>query len=308
MDHSSEGNSGNSNKEAAKRPAHDSTDPPSRRLKQPPSAEGVARIQQQPPPQQAWSGDYPYPSSSAAAAAGQPPLPQEALAYQQPNEYYATAGGYPPAATVAVAPQLLHPPQSAHFLQPKQGRLPADRPLMKLSVSLIDTYKSINTIYYEERDARMKKVAREKGKGPVNNGWDDENYDYVVTPGEMFFDRYKIKERIGKGSFGQVVRAEDTETKTEVAIKIIKSKKPFALQAKTEIELLTHLLEKDPDDQHNIGKFIQKMHACLRLRGIEGMVVWWPCPEMNTASNDLTHTCSATVDPLCIPWSSMSGV
>ena len=46
------------------------------------------------------------------------------------------------------------------------------------------------------------------------------------------------RQRIGKGSFGQVVRAFDTEKREEVAIKIIKSKKPFYRQAKTEIELL----------------------------------------------------------------------
>jgi dual specificity tyrosine-phosphorylation-regulated kinase 1 len=135
--------------------------------------------------------------------------------------------------------------------------------LIKLSVSLIDTYKSINTAYYEDRDARRAARAKEKkasaqdqvqgAGGTNNNGWDDENYDYIVTQGEMFYNRYKIKERIGKGSFGQVVRAEDTEAHCEVAIKIIKSKKPFLMQAKTEIELLTHLWEKDPDDQHNIG-------------------------------------------------------
>lgn len=149
--------------------------------------------------------------------------------------------------------------------QPIVGRRPADRPLIKLSVSLIDTYKHINTIYYEERDARRAQRAKEKkqqqqqGTTPAgatanNHGWDDENYDYIITPGEIFYGRYKIMERIGKGSFGQVVRAEDIETKREVAIKIIKSKKPFLLQAKTEIELLTVLFEKDPDDQHNLGK------------------------------------------------------
>ena len=154
------------------------------------------------------------------------------------------------------APYQMPPPHA--FLQPKVGRLPADRPLMKLSVSLIDTYKHINTVYYEERDARRAARAKEKGKagGTNNNGWDDENYDYIVTQGELFYGRYRIRERIGKGSFGQVVRAEDIESKREVAIKIIKSKKPFLLQAKTEIELLTHLWEKDPDDQHNVGKFV----------------------------------------------------
>lgn len=202
------------------------------------------------------------------------------------------------------------------YIQPKIGRSPSDRPVIKLSVSLIDTYKNINTVYYEDRDARRATRAREKqmaaataaqaaavaaagqsgsnlgfaelaaigqaglgqpnvgttagisqvpvgAGGPNNNGWDDENYDYIVTSGELFYGRYKIRERIGKGSFGQVVRAEDIETKREVAIKIIKSKKPFLLQAKTEIELLTHLWEKDPEDQNNIGTSTTKRNKVL---------------------------------------------
>ena len=152
------------------------------------------------------------------------------------------------------------PPGQQSYIQPRAGRLPSDRPLIKLSVSLIDTYKHINTVYYEERDARRKSKEKSKGSGANNNGWDDENYDYIITPGELFYGRYRIKERIGKGSFGQVVRAEDIESKREVAIKIIKSKKPFLMQAKTEIELLTHLWEKDQDDQHNIGTLIGWEH------------------------------------------------
>ena len=43
------------------------------------------------------------------------------------------------------------------------------------------------------------------------------------------------------GSFGQVVRGYDRVSDSEVAIKIIKSRKPFMLQAKTEVELLEML-------------------------------------------------------------------
>jgi hypothetical protein len=159
---------------------------------------------------------------------------------------------------MGIPPMMDHPLPIHHhsYVQPTVGRLPSDRPLVKLSVSLIDTYKHINKVYYEEREARRAARAAQKvqkASGLNNNGWDDENYDYIVNSGEMFFGRYVIKERIGKGSFGQVVRAVDTETNKDVAIKIIKSKKPFLMQAKTEIELLRQLCEKDIDDQHNIG-------------------------------------------------------
>lgn len=56
-----------------------------------------------------------------------------------------------------------------------------------------------------------------------------------------------------QGSFGQVVVAYDRLADTEVAVKIIKSRKPFMVQAQTELELLLKLQAKDPDDKHNVG-------------------------------------------------------
>lgn len=81
-----------------------------------------------------------------------------------------------------------------------------DRPIVKLSVSLIDTYKNINRVYYEDKKARTKakslqsSVAKKTGslKGVHNNGWDDENYDYIINEGGLILDRYEIKAKIGK--------------------------------------------------------------------------------------------------------------
>ncbi|KAL7549538.1 hypothetical protein ACHAWF_012804 [Thalassiosira exigua] len=131
-------------------------------------------------------------------------------------------------------------------------------------------------VYYEEREARRAARAAQRtaqqaaasGPGPQNNGWDDENYDYILTPNELVHDgRYRLQRRIGKGSFGQVVKAVDVQTQREVAIKIIKSRRPFLLQARTEIGLLTHLNENDPQDQHNVVRllttFVHRNHQCL---------------------------------------------
>lgn len=236
-------------------------------------------LQQQ---QQAYGGAYPQQPQYGTIPALQ--QQQNVLSYQQQAALQGYGGIYPTIDQMAAGrPSQPMLPQGGHsypqqqpqgpYLQPKVGRLPADRPLVKLSVSLIDTYKDINTLYYEERDARRAARAKEKakkasqqtpsvpGQGANNNGWDDENYDYIINPGELFYGRYKIKERIGKGSFGQVVRAEDTEQNCDVAIKIIKSKKPFLMQAKTEIELLTHLNDKDGGDQYNVGKYAQSEKA-----------------------------------------------
>uniref|UniRef100_A0A1A9X4N5 dual-specificity kinase n=1 Tax=Glossina brevipalpis TaxID=37001 RepID=A0A1A9X4N5_9MUSC len=71
-----------------------------------------------------------------------------------------------------------------------------------------------------------------------NDGYDDDNHDYIIKRGEKFLDRYEIDSLIGKGSFGQVVKAYDNEENCFVAIKIIKNKKPFLNQAQIEVKLL----------------------------------------------------------------------
>ena len=43
-----------------------------------------------------------------------------------------------------------------------------------------------------------------KERKVYNDGYDDDNYDYIVKNGEKWLDRYEIDSLIGKGSFGQV--------------------------------------------------------------------------------------------------------
>ena len=43
-----------------------------------------------------------------------------------------------------------------------------------------------------------------KDKIQYNDGFDDENYDYIIRRGERWLDKYEIDTLIGKGSFGQV--------------------------------------------------------------------------------------------------------
>ena len=77
-----------------------------------------------------------------------------------------------------------------------------------------------------------------------SSGYDDQNYDYILHDDEIFNERYIIKHRVGKGSFGQVVCAYDQDLRCEVAIKIIKSRRPFLVQAQTEIEILSLMTNK----------------------------------------------------------------
>jgi dual specificity tyrosine-phosphorylation-regulated kinase 2/3/4 len=66
-------------------------------------------------------------------------------------------------------------------------------------------------------------------------GYDDDNGDYKIVPGDHVNYRYEILKILGTGSFGQVVEAIDHKTGSHVAIKIIKNKSRFHKQAQVEL-------------------------------------------------------------------------
>jgi hypothetical protein len=97
--------------------------------------------------------------------------------------------------------------------------------------------------------------------------WDDEKGDYIIRAGEVWDDRYEIGSILGKGSFGQVVEAYDRVRRTNIAIKIVKSRPAFYNQARVELRILRLLQQKDPYDQffivRMIGHFVWREHLCI---------------------------------------------
>ncbi|KAL0894410.1 hypothetical protein ABMA27_013026, partial [Loxostege sticticalis] len=106
-----------------------------------------------------------------------------------------------------------------------------------------------------------------KSNLPNNCGFDDENGSYNKQIHDHIAYRYEILEVIGKGSFGQVIRALDHRTGNQVAIKIIRNKKRFHHQALVEVRVLDHLRLKDKDQSHNVihmlDYFYFRNHLCI---------------------------------------------
>lgn len=86
-----------------------------------------------------------------------------------------------------------------------------------------------------------------------------------MVSGERWNDRYEIESLIGKGSFGQVVKAYDLHNKEWVAIKIIKNKKAFHQQALVEKRLLELLNRHDPEGKYYVGEWVWSMGGARLL-------------------------------------------
>lgn len=103
--------------------------------------------------------------------------------------------------------------------------------------------------------------------GASNNGYDDENGSYLHTPHDHIIYRYEVLKVIGKGSFGQVVKAYDHKLHAHVALKMVRNEKRFHRQAQEEIRILEHLKKQDKDNTMNIihmyENFTFRNHICI---------------------------------------------
>ncbi|XP_053694501.1 dual specificity tyrosine-phosphorylation-regulated kinase 2 isoform X2 [Sabethes cyaneus] len=101
----------------------------------------------------------------------------------------------------------------------------------------------------------------------LNSGYDDDNGSYNKVIHDHICYRYEILEVIGKGSFGQVIRALDHKTHQHVAVKIIRNKKRFHHQALVEVRILDELRKKDSDGSYNVihmlDYFYFRNHLCI---------------------------------------------
>nr|XP_045620528.1 dual specificity tyrosine-phosphorylation-regulated kinase 2-like [Procambarus clarkii] len=100
-----------------------------------------------------------------------------------------------------------------------------------------------------------------------NFGYDDHQGSYAHIPHDHIQYRYEVLKIIGKGSFGQVVKAYDHKSHLHVALKIVRNEKRFHRQAQEEIRILEHLRKQDKDNTMNIihmfDNFNFRSHTCI---------------------------------------------
>ena len=98
--------------------------------------------------------------------------------------------------------------------------------------------------------------------------YDDKDGFYYEREKDQISYRYEICCRIGKGSFGIVVRCYDHQLNEFIACKILRRKKRFQKQALVEISILNHLnsLKTNPNKSFIVQMkdyFIFRSHICI---------------------------------------------
>lgn len=124
-------------------------------------------------------------------------------------------------------------------------------------------------IYFIGANAKKRPGIISSGNQAVssNFGYDDHQGSYAHIPHDHIQYRYEVLKIIGKGSFGQVVKAYDHKSHLHVALKIVRNEKRFHRQAQEEIRILEHLRKQDKDNTMNIihmfDHFTFRSHTCI---------------------------------------------
>ena len=134
----------------------------------------------------------------------------------------------------------------------------------KLSAFEHQEIQNYNHIYFVGQHAKK----RQSVPGGANNsGYDDESGSYQVVAHDHVAYRYEILKVLGKGSFGQVLKAFDHKTQQHVALKMVRNEKRFHKQAVEEIRILEHLRKQDREGSHNIVHLLEhfnfRNHVCI---------------------------------------------
>jgi serine/threonine-protein kinase PRP4 len=106
----------------------------------------------------------------------------------------------------------------------------------------------------------------------LSANWNDEEGYYCFRTGEMLQDRYHVLGFHGKGVFGTVLKAIDTITQQDVAIKVIRNNEWMKKSGIREIDLLMKLNKNDPDDKCHcvraLTHFQFRNHLCIVFEGL----------------------------------------
>lgn len=89
--------------------------------------------------------------------------------------------------------------------------------------------------------SHVKKISGDIRHASNNFGFDDENGDYKVVPGDHIAYRYEVLSTLGKGSFGKVLKCLDHKNGKLVAVKMIINREQYHMQALIEADILRAL-------------------------------------------------------------------
>lgn len=115
-----------------------------------------------------------------------------------------------------------------------------------------------------EKRARMKAHLDRQAAGVLP---DDDDGHLIFKKNDTLHGRWELREELGEGTFGRVVKAYDKQKEKMRAVKIVRNVHKYRDAAYLEIKVLTKLKQLDPNGVHKIIQLVEHFdyhgHCCL---------------------------------------------
>jgi dual specificity protein kinase YAK1 len=116
------------------------------------------------------------------------------------------------------------------------------------------TYRLCNEEFTYESSRNPRRCLTKPGKGVKNDGFDNEDSDYILYVNDVLGmdqghkygkflgivtkSRYLILDILGQGTFAQVVKCQNMKSMEVVAVKVVKNKPAYFNQGTMEVSIL----------------------------------------------------------------------
>jgi hypothetical protein len=128
---------------------------------------------------------------------------------------------------------------------PSKSRTDGDSSVLtRLTTQLVDTYSKCGLLYSSQPKLE-RRILTKNSQVTGNNGWDNSDNNIVLRVRDILGvlnkdgapKTFVVLDLLGQGTFGQVFRCQDIDTKELVAIKIIRNHPSYYKQALVEIHV-----------------------------------------------------------------------
>lgn len=157
----------------------------------------------------------------------------------------------------------------------KQGQRKNIPIVARLTVRIKETFKICNPgfAYSEAANPRCQIPLTKPPVGVSNDGHDNTNSDLILYVNAVLVNnkdkrRYIVKDMLGQGTFGQVVKCWRDDTNDFAAVKVIKNQPAYYHQALVEVGIVEMLNTRfDAEDKNHIVRlqdwFVHQGHLCI---------------------------------------------
>lgn len=155
---------------------------------------------------------------------------------------------------------------------PRREEIKHGARITSLTVNLVATYQQCSNDFGYSDTHAPRRVLTKLSKGVYNGNYDNAEHDYICRVGDKIVNpdgqAYEILERLGHGTFGQVLKCHHVACNGPVALKIIKNKPAYFHQALVEVRILQMLNQEfDQEDDKRIVRmldfFVYRKHLCI---------------------------------------------